>query len=295
MPTDTQFATDWLEERYRFDIAARNPSVEAACLQYFSNATDIRIIDIGAGSGANFVYLADKFPQLQHWALVDLNPKLLNAARTRIKTWGIAKGYKVSEHGDQLSLEKDDRRIEVHLVHGSMLKLPKTFNLSSYQLVTASAVFDLLTADMASQLLNTLHANRLALFATLNYQHMEYFPREEDDQRFIEQYEQHMQRQQAFGRALGPACVPHIQQVFRELPTGSFQMGPSRWQIEPSDHDMHLHLLHFIEKSLAELPANQKAPQALQEWLGCKRELLHARRLRLTVEHQDCFTTPVYE
>lgn len=295
MPTDTQFATDWLEERYRFDVAARNPSVEAACLQYFSKATDIRIIDIGAGSGANLVYLADKLPPLQHWALLDLNPKLLKAARTRIKNWGIAKGYEVSEHGDQISLERPARRIEVQLVHGSMLKLAKIFNLSSYHLATASAVLDLLTADMADQLLKTLHTHRLALLATLNYQQMEYFPREKADKRFIKQYEEHMQREQDFGRALGPACVAHLQQVYQNLPTGTFQMGPSRWQIEPSDQDMHLHLLHFLEKSLISLPANQQSPQALHEWLDRKRAFLQARQLRLTVEHQDCFAAPVYE
>ena len=34
LPTDTRFANDWLEERNRFDEAARNPTVEAAFLRY---------------------------------------------------------------------------------------------------------------------------------------------------------------------------------------------------------------------------------------------------------------------
>ncbi|MEQ8706997.1 MAG: class I SAM-dependent methyltransferase [Phaeodactylibacter sp.] len=295
MPTDTHFATNWLEERYRFDVAARNPRVEAACLQYFSDHTSVSIIDIGAGTGANFIYLAEKLPQSQQWALLELNPTLLKHARERLKIWGAAKGYAVSESTQELHFKKSQQHISVRFVNGSFLELPQLLPLQRYHLVTASAVFDLLSKEMLQRLVQTFHGNRLALLATLNYESMSYLPADAADEHWTGLYEKHMQRSQDFGRALGPDCASYLEHCYKELPKDQLLRAPSRWQIEPGDAAMHQHMLEFLERSLNEMASIGHSGQELQQWLQQKHQCLQDRQLRLTVTHSDLFTAPVYE
>lgn len=295
MPTDTQFATDWLHERYRFDVAARNPKVEAACLQYLARHPNISIIDIGAGTGANFIYLSEKLPQSQQWALVELNPSLLKRARERLKIWAAAKGYAVREERQSLDFQRNEQHIHVQFLQGSFLELPQLLQPEQYHLVTASAVFDLLSAQMLSKLIQTFHQNRLALLATLNYESMAYLPTDAEDGHWIGLYEAHMQREQDFGRALGPECSDFLENGYAQLPTAQVIRAPSRWQIEPTDSFMHVHMLQFLEKSLLEMTSMGHSGKGLDTWLQRKKAQLQARQLRLSVTHSDLFIAPVYE
>lgn len=295
MLTDTQFTTDWLEERYRFDVAARNPSVEAACLQHFTQASPINIIDIGAGTGANFVYLAEKFPQHQRWALVDLNPTLLKRARERLKNWAMAKGYGLREKKKTLLMRQNDQHIEVEFLSGSFLELPRLLPLHNYHLVTASAVFDLLSKPMLKHLVQVFHDHRLALLTTLNYESMSYLPKAPEDEHWIGVYEAHMKREQGFGQALGPDCGSFLKECYAPLPKAQLLSAPSRWQIEPNDIHLHRHLLAFLEESLQEMVSAGYSGKGLRQWLNEKQQLLEEQQLRLTVNHSDLFTAPVYE
>lgn len=295
MPTDTQFATDWLEERYRFDVAARNPKVEAVCLQYFAQHPDVSIIDMGAGTGANFIYLSEKFPQSQQWALVELNPNLLKRARERLKIWAAAKGYTVREEGQNLDFRRSEQHIHVQLIQGSFLELPQLLQPDQFHLVTASAVFDLLSEQMLSNLVQVFHQNRLALLATLNYESMAYLPGDAEDDHWIELYEAHMQREQDFGRALGPKCSAFLENGYAQLPTEQILRAPSRWQIEPADTFMHGHMIAFLERSLLEMTHLGHSGKGLNAWLQRKKAALQAQQLRLSVTHSDLFIAPVYE
>jgi len=291
LPTDTNFSTDWLEERRRFDAAARNASVEAACLQYAAQFQTLSLVDIGAGDGAVFSYLSPKLPPKQNWSLVELNPQLLQSARSRLLHWANGHGYTVEkEASDHLLFQRGERRLSVQLIKGSFLELQRLLPLEHYDLVTASAVFDLLSRPMLANLLESWQHNRLALYATLHYQSMEYFPGQAEDRPVIEAFERHMQRQQDFGRALGPDCCAALSELmeyyFRQAPIA----GPSPWLIRPGDVAMHRHLFAFIENSLADF-----APETeVESWIQSKEALLDSGQLRLQVEHCDHFIAPAY-
>lgn len=289
MPTDTQFATDWLEERNRFDEAARNPTVEAAFLRYAEQQQPLNLIDIGAGNGAVFTYLAPKLPPEQNWTLVELNPKLLKNARQRLLLWANGNHYTIEkDEADYLLFTRQERRLSIQLRQVSFLKLEEHFPLEAYHAVTASAVIDLLSQEMLEALLRLLHRHQLAFYATLNYQSMEYLPAGPQDTAMIEAYEQHMRRQQDFGRALGPTCTTALHQLAKSIYGHSPVDGPSPWAIRPTDIAMHRHLLSFMETSIA--IANPKLDTA--GWVARKQELLESNQLHLTVNHTDLLISP---
>lgn len=289
MPTDTNFATDWLEERRRFDAAARNAAVEAACLQYAAQFQPVSLIDLGAGDGAMFSYLSHKLPSEQNWSLVELNPKLLQSARSRLLHWANGHGYRIEkEEPEHLLFQRGERRLSIQLIQGSFLDLQQLLPLEHYELVTASAVFDLLSRPMLEALMETLQQNHLALYATLHYQSMEYHPKQAQDRPVVEAYERHMQRQQDFGQALGADCCTALNELSEQYFHRPPEEGPSPWLIRPGDIAMHRHLFDFIKRSLIDF-----APEAgVQEWLRDKEALLGDGRLRLQVEHCDHFIAP---
>jgi len=286
LPTDTQFANDWLEERNRFDEAARNPTVEAAFLRFAQEHAPFNIIDIGAGNGGVFTYLSPKLPTEQNWTLVELNPTLLKRARQRLLLWANGNGYTVEkDEQDYLLFTRQARRLSIQLRQGSFLKLNQILPLEAYHAVTASAVADLLSRDMLEDLLQQLHRQQLAFYPTLNYQSMRYLPAKPQDEAMIEAYERHMQRQQNFGRALGPSCTTVLRELGTEIYGTSPVEGSSPWVLRPTDIAMHRHMLAFMEKSIPEI-----APKLdVTGWADHKRQLLQSQQLHLNVEHTDFF------
>jgi hypothetical protein len=291
LPTDTQFTTNWLEERNRFDKAARNPIVEDAFLRYAEQFQPLNLIDIGAGNGAVFTHLAQKLPPEQNWTLVELNPDLLENARQRLLLWANAHGYTIEkEESDHLLFVNGERQLSIQLRHGSFLELDQLLPLDAYHAVTASAVIDLLSREMLSNLLQQLQRNELAFYPTLNYRSMDYIPAEGDDEHMIEAYERHMQREQDFGQALGSACTAAFQGLAKDIYGKTAVEGSSPWVIRPTDVEMHKHMLSFQQNSLPLMLSKAK----VSPWIARKKQLLAAGKLHLTVEHSDLFLHPMH-
>ena len=221
--------------------------------------------------------------------MVDLNPTLLKRARQRLVLWANGNGYTIEkDEPDYLLFTRRARRLSIQLRQGSFLKLDQILPLEAYHVVTASAVVDLLSRDMLDKLLRTLHQHQLAFYPTLNYQSMRYLPAEPRDEAMIEAYERHMQREQDFGRALGPSCTATLQQLAQKIYRQSPLQGPSPWELRPTDVAMHRHMLAFMEKSITEI-----APKLdVAGWADHKRQLLKAQELHLHVDHSDVFISP---
>ena len=77
-------AHDWLELRRRPDARARERASDltGALNQRFTDSAEISIIDLGAGSGANLMWLAQHLTSPQRWKLVDRDADLLEATRS---------------------------------------------------------------------------------------------------------------------------------------------------------------------------------------------------------------------
>ena len=80
---DAGFSADWLAVREPADAAARSTRLTRAIADSFVGGAELRVLDLGAGTGANMRYLAPRLPEPQRWLLVDHDRALLASVATR--------------------------------------------------------------------------------------------------------------------------------------------------------------------------------------------------------------------
>lgn len=286
--TETDFTTDWLSERFRFDAAARNEAVEKACVAHFQNHARLTIVDIGSGHGSNFFYLSPKFHQHQEWYFVELNAGLLESALNRIADFAKAEKLPFNRSGGSLSFKVKGKDFNIRGIHASFLELDQHISLDEVDLVTAGAVFDLLSVDLFEQLAKQLVSAGLPLLSTINYTGMAFDPVQEKDNYFLNLYDAHMQREQAFGRSMGPQCAAWMLSFFKRY-NARYLSGESNWQVSPNDIKMHQFLLNYLEHAIKEVLISQEDHSIFEQWLKKKKSLLKAHLLHTQVFHQDIF------
>jgi len=143
----TRFSAEWLSLREPYDRAARNPSILGAVVDAFQGATSIRVVDLACGTGATLRALEARLPRRQNWQLVDNDLGLLGRAS------GLGRPPDLNVVTTPLDLVRD---LELAL-DGAL------------DLVTASALFDLVSLEWLDRLAVEAAARRVPVYAGLTY------------------------------------------------------------------------------------------------------------------------------
>lgn len=238
---------DWLAVRYDMDALSRNKDVEGHALSDINNKRHVRILDIGAGTAANFRYLSDKIMcNEQEWTLVDQNKDLLRVAKEEITR---KLGAPVLDSTDRSVFETSGKKIKVRFVVDDIFSPSSSLLDSSCDLVVANAFFDLGAENQLATFFQVLGTASCAFLATINYSGMGFTPSEEDDKYWIHQYHNHMARQQPFGISLGPECVAHMSVLSKNM---DVKMGSSDWEMS-GGHAVAIGIFDFMEAALQDL------------------------------------------
>ena len=288
MPTETGFNTDWLNERFRFDNTARSTIVENELFSHLSNKNKLKIVDIGSGSGSSCVYLMKKLPQDQDWTFVELNPNLAKASLIRLERIALDNNWEAHRSQNTLIIQTPDKNINIKVIHASFLELDSFLDLSAVDLVTAAAVFDLLSVKMLHDFLGKLLTHKVALLATINYAGMAFQPAEVADIYFAHLYGQHMLRPRDFGQSTGPNCS-RLMMDFHQKKGINAICEPSNWLVRPTDKKMHRFLLTYFNEAIPAVLTTQKEHTEFKIWMDRKIELLEMGQLQTEVFHFDIF------
>ncbi|MEG4344957.1 SAM-dependent methyltransferase [Microcoleus sp. A003_D6] len=284
--TKNQQLAQWLELRIPYDTIARNPVVEASCQQYLKKHKHLRIVDLGAGTGANCRYYLSKFSQDQEWFLVEQNQELLEIAFASLASWAVKNGYDSKSQFLRLNLENQVHKITIQGIVGSILELENLINLETINLVVANAVFDLFSKQQFQIFLKYLNKYQLPIVTTLNYTGMNFTPQTDEDAGFIKYYDRHMQRPQDFGRGMGSDCGAFMWEAMQGIGMKGLQ-GESPWEISGSDRIFLQLLLGFMEASIPEIIEEESLQQKFKSWLSQKQQMIAQKQLSCNVAHQD--------
>ncbi|MGB0839750.1 MAG: hypothetical protein ACPGXL_06395, partial [Chitinophagales bacterium] len=176
------FTSEWLQERYRFDAEARNPSVEQAFFDHIAPKEMVDLVDVGAGTGANCLYYFPKITQQhQNWYLVEKDAELCQASKQIIQTFAEKNGYGLeTEASEQKGAEECEeelhinhpetgQKIYIQFINGSLLELDELLNLNNVDVVMANAVFDLFTPQQFDAFGQILQVHQVPFLTTINY------------------------------------------------------------------------------------------------------------------------------
>lgn len=270
----SSFSIAWLDLREPADHAARDKALAQQALQWVKHRSGGKelfgtFVDLGSGTGSTVRALMSFGTDQCIWRLVDNNGQLLNEALKR--------------HGKSGLIE--DYQMDLNVVD----ELP----LSHAQLVTASALFDLVSRDFIDALVKHLKQKRIGLYAALNYDGTtEWTPTHPLDDAVLAAFNKDQQRDKGFGPALGPHAVNYLQTTLEEAGFNIYT-SPSPWVIEirqpeSVQHKLVRELIFGITNAVADgygLDAT-----ALAEWKSFRLE--NANHGKCIVGHTDFLALP---
>ncbi|WP_185985114.1 class I SAM-dependent methyltransferase [Aureimonas mangrovi] len=255
----TGFALDWLALREPADAAARAPQLLAMARHYLEGVPEGSVVDLGSGTGSTMRAFGETSAG---WTLVDHDPALLAAARSML-----------GARDDATFLEADLRDLDALPLEGASL-------------VTASALFDLVSADWLAEFAGRLVRERTALYAALSYDGtMVWEEQHELDAVVVEAFNAHQAGDKGFGAALGPKAG---EQLVSHFVAGGFAVGvdDSTWRLEPGDL-----YTAFVEGVVDAVSQTGRCDlDVLAQWRAFR--LDRARSGLCTVGHVDVLAVP---
>ena len=263
------FSADWLALREPYDRAARNPSVLAAVGRHFSGQGAIAVVDLACGTGSTMRAIAAHLPARQAWRLVDNDLSLLARAASPAPT------AQMTVLGKPVDLARD---LELAL-EGPL------------DLVTTSALFDLVSQPWLDRLALEAAARNLPVYAALTYNgEAALDPADRFDTQIVDAVNRHQRTDKGFGPALGPAAAEAAKRAFEGVGYALAQ-GRSDWSFGPDDRDIQMQTLAgwaTAVRELGDLPAGEIAA-----WLDRRGGHVAAGRSNMTVGHVDLFASPM--
>lgn len=257
------FSADWLALREPFDRQARHAGVIQRAVDAMSGRPAVTIVDLACGTGSTLRALGPRLPMHQTWRLFDNDLSLLARVPPAVHV-----------HVQPLDLVTD---LEAALD-------------GPVDLVTTSALLDLVSADWLERLVAEVAARRLPLYASLSYDgRIELAPSDPRDAAVIAAVNSHQRHDKGFGPALGPMAASTAAANLEKVGY-AVELGDADWVMRETDRAMQEALLAgwaIAASETGEMPA-----EAVAGWLLSRRATLTANRSRITVGHLDLFAVP---
>lgn len=267
MKEAAHFSGNWLALREPVDHRSRAEALLPLLNAYLQsrNRHPIRIVDLGAGSGSNWRYLAPRLPGSADWLLVDHDAALLAHAAAS------APGVRT---------ETQDLRADTLAPC-----------IAGADLVTASALIDLCSAAWLQALADACATAGSALLIALTIDGRARFtPGDAQDAAVLTALRHDEQRDKGMGPALGPDAAAFLAHA---LQAHGYQITcrSSDWVLRPVDHALLAELLAgWHAAALRQMPA---VKIKLNAWLARRLDAAAHDAVTLTVGHQDLLALPL--
>ena len=259
------FALDWLDLREPVDHRSRNRKLAHALAAHFDGWRPITVVDLGCGTGSNLRATAPLLGAEQHWTLVDYDPRLLDAAVERLSAWATRAEHK----NNKLVLSKGGKQITVRLRRADLARDLERVFTDKPDLVTASALFDLGSADFISEVAAEVVRCRAVFYTVLTYNGQQrWAPKHDADAAMASAFRAHQTRDKGFGDAAGPMAPALLSAAF-DAAGYSVSEGDSAWRLEAGDETLIAALVPGFASAVRETELVPEAKMA--DWLKIQR------------------------
>ena len=280
----SDFDADWLALREPVDerSRARLPLEE---LGRRPCEGPLRILDLGTGTGANLRYLAPRLGGSQAWLLTDADPRLLGATWARMQAWSGSHGYRLTGSADGAEIRGPGFHCRYRLQAIDLARELAALPISGRDLVTASALLDLVSDQWVEGLVQRCRAAGSDVLFALTYDgRVEHQPRVEDDTLVLARVNRHQRLDKGFGPAMGPSASDRtedrlVRQGYRVL------RRSSDWRVEPAETELQRRLLAGWVQAAAQMAPGLE--DRFETWYRKRAGVLARGSSRITVGHQD--------
>lgn len=262
------FSSGWLTLREPYDRRARNAAVLDAVAGWAAGRMSVAVVDLACGLGSSLRAVRAYLPKRQSWRLVDNDLSLL------ARTAGLAQPPDLTVTSVPVDLARD---LEAALD-------------GPVDLVTTSALLDLVSHDWLDRLVTETAARHLPVYAALSYDGLATLdPVDPLDSVVIDAVNQHQRGDKGFGPALGPAAAAAAPGRFEAIGYTVTQ-GASDWVFGPKDAEIQTEVLTGWAVAAREIGSTSIGD--IIGWLAHRRDHIAAGRSSMRVGHVDFFARP---
>lgn len=276
------FAPEWLSLREPVDHRSRDRTLLEKLRFYFANKNPATVYDLGTGLGSNLRAIAPFLPAKQNWMLVDYDPVLLSAASEAISEWAdFARG-----RSGGLEAVKDGRELHIELKRHDLAANPAPWGDSKPDLVTAAALFDLVSEDWIQRFVAALAERKIPFYTALTHDSItSWQPAHPADHAMIEAFESHFGRDKGFGASAGAQAASLMAKAFS---SAGYEVSTAKspWVLDGKDKLLIRELASGWVSAVKETGA---VPEAnIVNWF----ETRTAGGISCTVGHEDLLALP---
>lgn len=225
------FSAEWLALREPADHRARDGFLAMALAERLQSKQNVRVVDLGCGTGSNIRATYAALGRMQHWTLVDYDADLLTAARETLATWADTSAVE----GGGLVLGKSGKTLSVQFRQANLVTDLEAALGQVCDLVTASALFDLCSEDFIARFAKAVAARGAVFYTVLTYNGVQrWTPRHDLDQAMNDAFHAHQMTDKGFGLSAGPKAPQALADAFRAAGY-AIKEGDSPWLLTRSD------------------------------------------------------------
>jgi len=264
---EERFTPSWLNLREAVDHRSRSVELLRPLASAWAERGWSRVVDLGSGTGSNLRYLSPHLPGPQRWTLVDHDAALL---------------ARVSP--------SPARDVTIECVLGD-LAAEGLSRAARADLVTASALLDLVAEGWLTQLIETCRRAGCGALLALSYDGTIEWggPPDPDDTWIRDCMNAHQHGEKGMGRALGPEAGRRAEEGFRRAGF-STRIAASPWRLTASDAELAIELIRgWAEAAYEKAPEEESRARA---WLQRREKTLGTGAFELTVGHVDLLALP---
>jgi SAM-dependent methyltransferase len=278
------FDPDWLDLREPFDHAAR--SLDLAELLVERLPARPRLLDLGAGTGSLFRWLAPLIGRAQVWTLLDADPSMIDDAFDAIAEWADLNDWAVTTPGRAMLVHTPNGAWRIEAVVADLAGV-STLPLKGHDAVVNSALCDLVSARWIEALVPRLTCPFYA--ALLVDGRASWAPVHPLDRAVAAAFKRDQGRDKGFGPALGPRAAAALKAAFKDA-GWLVETATSDWRIGPAA----LGMLRAVVKGDANAAriADPRRGDDFAAWRDDRLRVATRGKLRLTLGHRDVLALP---
>ncbi len=292
------FSANWLQQREPFDAAARGAAAQHLQLQTRlaglrpHGPTPWRVIDLACGTGANLRWLAPRLGGAQQWLVVDHDAALLRCWPERLAAAGGALAGPAVALEDPLCFNGPGFEATIVRQQLDLMTGLETLPWHAADLVTASALLDLVGTEWLHRLVAASATSRVALLMSLNVdgRHV-WTPADPMDATVGRLFGEHQRRDKGLGPACGSGAVAALQGALESAGYRVFTAA-SDWWVDGGESPQARALQCALIDGMAVAASEQSraSAQSVRSWRQRRRAMAPETRLR--VGHLDLLALP---